>query len=192
MPVELIPHSLHGVAKSRTWLRDWTELNSLKFYFCRLLHVGLENPTDRGAWQTTVHRVAKSQTWLKQLTWHTFMFADKSWEVLLTASRGHSHCAYTLHRKCVPESRWVSVRETFAGVSGYNISPTGTCLTGFSWHAHIFAYFSVGWVWLEGEVSVNHCFTPLSSDFLSVETNLSREIKINMILSNSSWTSLLY
>ena len=27
----------------------------------------LENPMDRGAWQTTVHRVAKSQTGLKQL-----------------------------------------------------------------------------------------------------------------------------
>ena len=24
----------------------------------------LENPVDRGAWQTTVHGVAKSQTWL--------------------------------------------------------------------------------------------------------------------------------
>ena len=28
----------------------------------------LENPIDRGAWQTTVHRVAKSQTGLKQLS----------------------------------------------------------------------------------------------------------------------------
>ena len=37
-------------------------LHSLKFYFRRLLHVGLENPMYRGAWQTTVHRVAKSQT----------------------------------------------------------------------------------------------------------------------------------
>ena len=26
----------------------------------------LENPMDRGAWQTTVHRVSKSQTWLKR------------------------------------------------------------------------------------------------------------------------------
>ena len=30
----------------------------------------LENPMDRGAWQTTVHRVAKSQTQLKQLRMH--------------------------------------------------------------------------------------------------------------------------
>ena len=27
----------------------------------------LENPTDRGAWSSTVHRVSKSQTWLKWL-----------------------------------------------------------------------------------------------------------------------------
>ena len=30
----------------------------------------LENPMDRGAWQTTVHRVAKSQMWLKRLNTH--------------------------------------------------------------------------------------------------------------------------
>ena len=28
----------------------------------------LENPTERGTWQTTVHSVAKSQTWLKWLS----------------------------------------------------------------------------------------------------------------------------
>jgi len=33
----------------------------------------LENPMDRGAWQTTVHRVSKSQTQLKQLSMHAFM-----------------------------------------------------------------------------------------------------------------------
>ena len=35
----------------------------------------LENPMNRGAWQTIVHRVAKSQTWLKRLsmnTWDSF------------------------------------------------------------------------------------------------------------------------
>ena len=32
----------------------------------------LENPMDRGAWQTTVHRVAKSQTQLKQLNTHAW------------------------------------------------------------------------------------------------------------------------
>ena len=31
----------------------------------------LENPTDRGAWQTTVHRVAKSLIQLKRLSTHT-------------------------------------------------------------------------------------------------------------------------
>ena len=31
----------------------------------------LENPTDRGAWWTTVPRVAKSLTWLKRLSTHT-------------------------------------------------------------------------------------------------------------------------
>ena len=31
----------------------------------------LENPMDRGAWQTLVHRVAKSQTLLKGLSVHT-------------------------------------------------------------------------------------------------------------------------
>ena len=30
----------------------------------------LENPMNRGAWQTTVHRVAKSQTQLKRLGMH--------------------------------------------------------------------------------------------------------------------------
>ena len=30
----------------------------------------LENPMDRGAWQTTVHRVLKSGTQLKQLSMH--------------------------------------------------------------------------------------------------------------------------
>ena len=30
----------------------------------------LENPTDRGAWQTTVHRASKGQTRLKQLNMH--------------------------------------------------------------------------------------------------------------------------
>ena len=30
----------------------------------------LENPMDRGAWQTTVHEVAKSRTRLKQLSVH--------------------------------------------------------------------------------------------------------------------------
>ena len=35
-----------------------------------LQHSCLENPMDRGAWQSTVHRVAKSQTWEKWLSTH--------------------------------------------------------------------------------------------------------------------------
>ena len=36
----------------------------------------LENPMDRGAWQTMVHRVAKSQTRLQRLSMHAFTQAD--------------------------------------------------------------------------------------------------------------------
>ena len=36
----------------------------------------LENPKDRGAWQTVVHRVAKSWTQLKRLSMHTNGFED--------------------------------------------------------------------------------------------------------------------
>ena len=32
----------------------------------------LENPTDRGAWQTTVRRVTESRTPLKQLSMHIY------------------------------------------------------------------------------------------------------------------------
>ena len=72
--------AVHGVAKSRTRLSGWTELNwpvynagdpslipgsgrspgegngHLQQYSC------LENSIDRGAWQETVHEVSKSQT----------------------------------------------------------------------------------------------------------------------------------
>ena len=47
--------AVHGIAKSRTQLSDWTELNPLQ-YSC------LEKPMDRGACQATVHGVSKSQT----------------------------------------------------------------------------------------------------------------------------------
>ena len=39
----------------------------------------LENPMDRGAWQTTVHGVAEGRTWLKQLRMHT-----SSWLTMLS------------------------------------------------------------------------------------------------------------
>ena len=38
----------------------------------------LENPMDRGAWQTVVHRAAKSQTRLKWLSMHTPFFMHSS------------------------------------------------------------------------------------------------------------------
>ena len=39
-----------------------------------LQYACLENPMDRGAWQTAVHRVAKSRTQLKQLSTHTYVY----------------------------------------------------------------------------------------------------------------------
>ena len=36
----------------------------------------LENPTDRGAWPTTVHRVTQSWTWLKWLSMYTYSFLE--------------------------------------------------------------------------------------------------------------------
>ena len=91
---------IHGVAKSRTRLSNWTELRSPgnangKEPACQgrrykrykfdlwvgktsgegngnlLQYSCLENPMDRGAWWVTVHRVTKSQTRLKWLSTHT-------------------------------------------------------------------------------------------------------------------------
>ena len=47
-----------------TWAQTLGQENPLEGMAapCRIL---VENPTDRGTWQTTVHRVAKSRTWLK-------------------------------------------------------------------------------------------------------------------------------
>ena len=52
--------TVHEVAKSRTRLSDWTELNwtDPSQYSC------LGNPMDKGAWQATVHEVARSWTWV--------------------------------------------------------------------------------------------------------------------------------
>ena len=47
-----------------------------------LQYSGLENPTDRGAWQATVHRLAKSQIWLKWLSTHcTEPLDSRTWSV---------------------------------------------------------------------------------------------------------------
>ena len=52
---------IHGVAKSRRWLSDWTELREA----C------LENPMDRGAWWAAVHTVTQSRIYLKWLIMHS-------------------------------------------------------------------------------------------------------------------------
>ena len=46
---------------------DW---NSGGGYGNPLQYSCLENPMDRGAWQTIVHRVTKSRTQLRQLSTH--------------------------------------------------------------------------------------------------------------------------
>ena len=90
--------AIHGVAKSRTRLSDWTELNWTEVALVvnnpfanagdvrdlgsipgsgrsfggghsnPLRYSCLENPMDREAWWATVYRVAKSWTQLKQLS----------------------------------------------------------------------------------------------------------------------------
>ena len=64
--------AVHGVAKSRTRLRDFTFTLSLS---CIREGNGnplqcscLENPRDGGAWWTDVYGVTQSQTWLKWLS----------------------------------------------------------------------------------------------------------------------------
>ena len=70
--------AIHGVAKSRTWLSDWTELNCglavrihLQCWRCRrppgkgqgnpLQYSCLENSMVRGGWWVTVHRITESE-----------------------------------------------------------------------------------------------------------------------------------
>ena len=88
--------AVHGVAKSWTWLSDWTELNSFpggsdgkeSVFNARdvdliprlgrspgegngnpLQYSCLYNPMDRGAWWAILHRVTKRRTWLSD--YHT-------------------------------------------------------------------------------------------------------------------------
>ena len=77
--------AIHGVAKSRTRLSDWTDLNwtiSLFLISRSLFGEGngtplqyscLENPMDGGAWWSPVHGVVKSRAWLSDFTF-TFHF----------------------------------------------------------------------------------------------------------------------
>ena len=69
--------AIHAVAKTRTRLSDWTELNWNEEYSNPLKYSCLENPMDRGDsvhgildWWATAHGVAKSQIQLKQLRTH--------------------------------------------------------------------------------------------------------------------------
>ena len=71
-------HAVHGVAKSRTRLSDFT-LFSLSFTLFSLSCIGegngnllqcscLENPRDGGAWWAAIYGVAQSRTRLKRLS----------------------------------------------------------------------------------------------------------------------------
>ena len=65
--------AIHGVAKSRTGLSDWTELNWTDEHRGEgngnpLQYSCLENPVDRGAWWAAVHRVPQSRALLKRLS----------------------------------------------------------------------------------------------------------------------------
>ena len=50
---------VHGVAKGRTWLSNWTELEK---WLASHSSSCLVNSLDRGAWQAIVHGITKSQT----------------------------------------------------------------------------------------------------------------------------------
>ena len=61
--------AVHGVAKSRARLSDFTSLTLLTSYFITgegngnpLQYSGLQNPMDRGPWRAMVHGVTESQT----------------------------------------------------------------------------------------------------------------------------------
>ena len=55
---------VHGVAKSQTWLSDWTKLNCIGEGNGNPLQCScLENPRDGGAWWAAIYGIAQSQTW---------------------------------------------------------------------------------------------------------------------------------
>ena len=53
--------------------------------FAPLQFACLENPTDRGAWWSTVHKVTKHWTWLKWLGVHTLIKVNKSKVTIIRA-----------------------------------------------------------------------------------------------------------
>ena len=99
-----------GVAKSRTLLSNWTELNWTELScigegngdplqcFC------LENPSDRGAWWAAVYAVAQSRTRLKWLSSSSSMPAImRAKRVDIHSSTNHSHlCEILYHRSLLP------------------------------------------------------------------------------------------
>ena len=76
--------AVHGAAKSKTQLTDWTDWLmivcdkslSVRVTNYPLQYSRLENPMDWGAWWATAHGVAKSRTWLHHFT--SLHFCDKS------------------------------------------------------------------------------------------------------------------
>ena len=57
--------AIHGVAKSRIWLSDWTELNWM-FHCMDILDFIYQLVMDRDAWYATVQGLAKNQTQLSK------------------------------------------------------------------------------------------------------------------------------
>ena len=71
--------AIHGVTKSWTRLRDWTELKYIHTHIHIHIYIGegngnplqcscLENPRDGGAWWAAISGAAQSRTRLKQLS----------------------------------------------------------------------------------------------------------------------------
>ena len=99
--------AVHGVAKSRTRLSDFT----FTFHFS-LWCIGegngnplqcscLENPKDRGAWWTAVYGVAQSRTQLKRLSSSVLNPGWRPWWKVL-ASNDFSKTYPTLHSPRCP------------------------------------------------------------------------------------------
>ena len=90
--------AIHRVAKSRTWLSDWTELSITmgEGNGTPLQYSCLENPMDGGAWKAAVHGVAKGQTRLRDLIFHFYAWVKEmathssvlAWRIPGTAEPG--------------------------------------------------------------------------------------------------------
>ena len=79
--------AIHGVAKSQTWLSDFTfSLPTVSFGEGNgnpLRCSCLENPMDGGAWWAAVYGVAQSQTWLTRFSTSTPIMKRTSFWVLV-------------------------------------------------------------------------------------------------------------